>query len=149
MSQINGNPSHEGSSLSIFSGLGTSSGGSGTSEVGHVNVDELSDNALSNLVEETQRSMRRLTLETKMFEGYYERLTSAGGLDFKWPHDAGQKTSMSNATFTSDSTPESDSLPPTAGTSLLDLSHGGGSRATDRRYVFTDILSFTQFHEFF
>ena len=123
--------SHEGSSLSVFSGLGSSTA-SGTSDVGHVNVDELSDNALSNLIDETQRSMRRLTLETKMFEGYYERLTS-GGLDFKWPSGGGPETSMSNATFTSDSTPESDSLPPTAGTSLLDLSHGGGSRATDRR----------------
>jgi hypothetical protein len=70
MSEISGDRrvSGEGSSLSIFSGVATSSA-SGTSDVGHVNVDELSDSSLANLVEETSRGIRRLDLETTMFEG--------------------------------------------------------------------------------
>ena len=58
----------KGSSVSIFSAEGISSA-SGTSEVGHVIVDELSDNSLNNLVEETAKTVRRMTLETRMFEG--------------------------------------------------------------------------------
>ena len=59
-----------GSSVSIFSAEGISSA-SQTSEVGHVIVDELSDNSLNNLVEETAKTVRRMTLETRMFEGTY------------------------------------------------------------------------------
>ena len=58
----------KGSSVSIFSAEGISSA-SGTSEVGHVIVDELSDNSLNNLVEETAKTVRRMNLETRMFEG--------------------------------------------------------------------------------
>ena len=54
--------------MSIFSAEGISSA-SGTSEVGHVIVDELSDNSLNNLVEETAKTVRRMNLETRMFEG--------------------------------------------------------------------------------
>ena len=71
MSELSGDRpqvSHGGSSLSIFSGVGTSSA-SGTSEVGHVNVEELTDNSLALLVDDTAKAVRRLTLETSMFEG--------------------------------------------------------------------------------
>ena len=72
MSELSGEggkrQSHGGSSVSIFSAEGVSSA-SGTSEVGHVIVDELSDNSLNNLVEETAKTVRRMTLETRMFEG--------------------------------------------------------------------------------
>ena len=72
MSEISGERgrqgSHGGSSLSIFSGVATSSA-SGTSDLGHVNVDELTDSSLEQLLEETQKSVRRLNLETTMFVG--------------------------------------------------------------------------------
>lgn len=63
-------------------------------------------------------------METRMFEGYYERLIS-GQMDFKWsPEDEKDKKRGSMATITSSSTPESDSVR----TSLADISHG-----TERR----------------
>ena len=125
--------SHGGSSLSIFSGVASSSAASGTSELGqHVNVDELTDDSLELLVDDSSKAVRRLTLETQMFEGYYERLIS-GQLDFKWsPVDgSGSHTKRSSmATITSTSTPESDSVR----TSLADISQGARSRTSgDRR----------------
>ena len=63
--------------------------------------------------------------------GYCERLIT-GQLDFKWTGEdrMGKRSSMkSNLSMTSDSTPESDSVR----TSLADISHGGGSRASRRR----------------
>ena len=61
--------SHGGSSLSIFSGVATSSAGSGTSDLDHINVEELSEASLQDTLEEAQRQIRRLTLETNMFQG--------------------------------------------------------------------------------
>ena len=58
--------SHGGSSLSIFSAVGTSSP-SGTSDIGHVNAEELTDNSLAVLVEDASKAVRRLELETQMF----------------------------------------------------------------------------------
>lgn len=63
------------SSLSIFSGIGTSSV-SGVSETGHVNVEDLSDAHLEQAVEELKGGLRLLILETLMFESYYDRLAS-------------------------------------------------------------------------
>ena len=60
--------SHGGSSLSIFSAVGTSSP-SGTSDIGHVNAEELTDNSLAVLVEDASKAVRRLELETQMFTG--------------------------------------------------------------------------------
>ena len=57
MSELSGeraHGSHGGSSLSIFSGVATSSA-SGTSDLGHVNVDELSDNSLELLLSDTTK----------------------------------------------------------------------------------------------
>ena len=51
-----------------FSAVGTSSP-SGTSDIGHVNAEELTDNSLAVLVEDTSKSVRRLELETQMFTG--------------------------------------------------------------------------------
>ena len=71
MSELSGDRprgSHGGSSLSIFSGVATSSA-SGTSDLDHVNVEELSEGSLQETLEEAQSQIRRLTLETKMFEG--------------------------------------------------------------------------------
>ena len=72
------------------------------------------------------QAVRRLTLETRSFEGYYERLIT-GQLDMKWSGDdsvsggrgGGHKraSQASVATIISDSTPESDSVR----TSLVDL----------------------------
>lgn len=145
--------SHGGSSLSIFSGVATSSAGSGTSDLDHINVEELSEASLQDTLEEAQRQIRRLTLETNMFQGdlqlkravksqllrarfclftgYCERLLT-GQMDFKWNGEdrMGKRSSMkSNLSMTSDSTPESESCR----TSLADISHGGGSRASRRR----------------
>lgn len=64
------------SSVSVFSGLGTSSvsgAGAGASDGGHVNVDDLSDDQLEQAVEELKAALRTLMLETLMFENYYER----------------------------------------------------------------------------
>ena len=62
--------SHGGSSLSIFSAVGTSSP-SGTSDIGHVNAEELTDNSLAVLVEDASKAVRRLELETQMFTGVH------------------------------------------------------------------------------
>ena len=71
MSELSGDRprgSHGGSSLSIFSGdVGSSA--SGTSDLDHVNVEELSEGSLQETLEEAQRQIRRLTLETNMFQG--------------------------------------------------------------------------------
>ena len=54
--------------MSIFSGdVGSSA--SGTSDLDHVNVEELSEGSLQETLEEAQRQIRRLTLETNMFQG--------------------------------------------------------------------------------
>ena len=63
------------SSVSLFSGLGTSSI-SGTSETAHLNIEELSDSKLDNLLEEQKRAIRTLILESIMFENFFERLVS-------------------------------------------------------------------------
>ena len=55
-----------------FSAVGTSSP-SGTSDIGHVNAEELTDNSLAVLVEDTSKSVRRLELETQMFTGRLTR----------------------------------------------------------------------------
>ena len=73
MSELSGERpqnSHGGSSLSIFSAVGTSSP-SGTSDIGHVNAEELTDNSLALLVEDASKAVRRLELETQMFTGMY------------------------------------------------------------------------------
>ena len=63
--------------------------------------------------------------------GYCERLIT-GQLDFKWngeDRNSKRHSMKSNLSMTSDSTPESESCR----TSLADISHGGGSRASRRR----------------
>ena len=58
------------SSLSVFSGLGTSSIASGGSDpAAHIVVDELSDEQLARVVDDLRASVKRTYLETKMFEG--------------------------------------------------------------------------------
>ena len=74
-------PLSRGSSLSIFSGFGTSSvsGGSdsGGGGGGHVNnVEDLSTHQLENVVDDIKSSLKLLILETLMFESYYDRLMS-------------------------------------------------------------------------
>ena len=58
------------SSLSVFSGLGTSSIVSGGSDPGaHIVIDELSDEQLARVVDDIRKNVKRIYLETKMFEG--------------------------------------------------------------------------------
>lgn len=60
MSELSGaQVSHGGSSLSIFSGVGTSSE-AGTSDLGHINAEELTENSLAALVEETSKVRNNL-----------------------------------------------------------------------------------------
>ena len=63
------------SSVSLFSGLGTSSV-SGPSESGHVNVEDLNLEQLETALAETKTSLKQMILETLMFESYYERLVA-------------------------------------------------------------------------
>ena len=68
-----------GSSVSGLSGAASSCGGStaGTSEP-LINLDELSDEQILTLVNETAISVEKLHMETVMFEKFYEKL---GGAD--------------------------------------------------------------------
>ncbi len=75
MSEHSGEQLSRGSSLSLLSGFGTSTL-SGTSDSGHINLDELSDDRLESLIDETKAALRLLILETLMFESYHERLVS-------------------------------------------------------------------------
>ena len=75
MSEHSGEPLSRGSSLSIFSGFGTSSV-SGGSESGHINAEDLSNHQLENVVDDIKSSLKLLILETLMFESYYDRLMS-------------------------------------------------------------------------
>lgn len=86
MSEVSNYQGSRASSLSIFSGLGTSSF-SGKSDYqfqlnvtlfksffklgseSGVNVEELSDEQLARVVEDLRSNVKRLAMETKMFEG--------------------------------------------------------------------------------
>jgi hypothetical protein len=105
-----------GSSVSAVSAA-PSSGGASTG-IGEpvVNVDELSDEQILSLVNETAIVVDRLQLETVMFERYYEKLGGGAG-------DGGRRESGA----TGSSTPDS-SQPPTAPGSLLDVSPAAGGR---------------------
>ena len=130
-----------GSSLSLFSGLGTSSV-SGASEAtggvgaAHVNVEELSDSRLEAAVEEVRTSLRLLVLETLMFESYHERL-QAGQVALAAPSDKdGSGSRKGSGTMFSDSTSETDSQPPTAGTSLLGMGRAGNQMQSCNHNLF-------------
>lgn len=112
-----------GSTLSLFSGLGTSSV-SGPSESGHINIEELSDSKLESLLDEARVSLRLLILETIMFESYHERLLS-GQVSLTPTDDSAASggSRKGSGPVISDTTSETDSQPATTGTSLLDVSH--------------------------
>ena len=63
-----------GSSVSAISGAASSAGGStaGASEP-QINVDELTDEQILTLVNETAISVEKLHMETIMFEKFYEK----------------------------------------------------------------------------
>ncbi|CAB4059129.1 unnamed protein product [Lepeophtheirus salmonis] len=107
------------SSLSLVSGLGTSSV-SGTSESGHVNIDELDDDQLRNAVTGLKDNLKINKMETEIFESYYERLMSGNLSIVNTSSTQSRKTS---ATQSSSMTPESDSIIQTP--SLLDGQRGG------------------------
>ena len=74
-------------------------------------VEELSDGELQKLIDELKITVRRLSLETQMFQGYYERL-ARGGADLPDPGDpsASQVGSRKGSTsMTIDSMSECDS----------------------------------------
>jgi hypothetical protein len=115
-----------GSSLSLFSGLGTSSI-SGASESGLVNVEELSDSKLESLLEEHKASLSLLVLETLMFESFHDRLVSGQISLTPTSHSSGggggSGGRKGSGSLSADTTSDTDSQPPTTGTSLLDVSH--------------------------
>lgn len=108
-----------GSSLSGgLSGAASSCGGStvGASEP-LINLDELSDEQILTLVNETAIAVERLHMETVMFEKFYEKL---GGGETS-------TTSRERTESGTSSTPEG-SQPATASGSLLDVTPGAGGR---------------------
>ena len=102
--------------MSGLSGAASSCGGStaGTSEP-LINLDELSDEQILTLVNETAIAVEKLHMETVMFEKFYEKL--GGGETVT--------TSRERTESGASSTPES-SQPATASGSLLDVTPGGG-----------------------
>ena len=107
-----------GSSVSGISGAASSPGGStaGASEP-QINVDELSDEQILTLVNETAIAVEKLHLETIMFEKFFEKL--GGG-------DTG--TTSRERTESGASSQESSQPPTTTSGSLLDVSSQGGGR---------------------
>ena len=106
-----------GSSVSAVSGAASSGGNSTGGGEPLVNVDELTDEQILSLVNETAMTVDRLQLETMMFERYFEKL--GGGGEGGSVSGGGQERRESGATASS--TPDS-SQPPTASGSLLDVS---------------------------
>ena len=104
-----------GSSVSGLSGAASSCGGStaGASEP-LINLDELSDEQILTLVNETAIAVEKLHMETVMFEKFYEKL--GGGETVT--------TSRERTESGASSTPES-SQPATASGSLLDVTPQG------------------------
>ena len=109
-----------GSSVSAISGAASSGGNSTGGGEPLVNVDELTDEQILSLVNETAQTVDRLQLETMMFERYFEKLGGGGE-----GGASGQERRESGATTSS--TPDS-SQPPTASGSLLDVSPAQGGR---------------------
>ena len=99
-----------------LSGAASSCGGStvGASEP-LINLDELSDEQILTLVNETAIAVERLHMETVMFEKFYEKL---GGVETS-------TTSRERTESFTSSTPEG-SQAATASGSLLDVTPGGG-----------------------
>ena len=113
-----------GSSVSAVSGAASSGGNSTGGGEPLVNVDELTDEQILSLVNETAMTVDRLQLETMMFERYFEKL-GGGGEGGSVAGGGGQERRESGATASS--TPDS-SQPPTASGSLLDVSPAQGGR---------------------
>ena len=111
-----------GSSVSAVSGAASSGGNSTGGGEPLVNVDELTDEQILSLVNETAITVDRLQLETMMFERYFDKL---GGGGEGGSGAGGQERRESGATASS--TPDS-SQPPTASGSLLDVSPAQGGR---------------------
>ena len=103
--------------MSAVSGAASSGGNSTGGGEPLVNVDELTDEQILSLVNETAMTVDRLQLETMMFERYFEKL--GGGGEGGSVSGGGQERRESGATASS--TPDS-SQPPTASGSLLDVS---------------------------
>ena len=112
-----------GSSVSGLSGAASSCGGStaGASEP-LINLDELSDEQILTLVNETAIAVEKLHMETVMFEKFYEKL--GGGETVT--------TSRERTESGASSTPES-SQPATASGSLLDVGPGAGPGSGRRK----------------
>ena len=108
-----------GSSVSAVSGAASSAGNSTQGAEPLVNVDELTDEQILSLVNETAIAVDRLQLETVMFERYYEKLGGSG--------EGGGEKERRESGATGSSTPDS-SQPPTASGSLLDVSPAQGGR---------------------
>ena len=120
------------SSLSLFSGFGTSSvsGGSDLGGAGAgINVEELSDKKLESLLEDTKTALRQIVLETLMFESYFERLSSgqislsptSRGVGHSGSGGGQSRKGSGTMSGGADTLSDTDSQPPTAGTSLLDV----------------------------
>ena len=113
-----------GSSVSAVSGAASSGGNSTGGGEPLVNVDELTDEQILSLVNETAITVDRLQLETMMFERYFEKLGGGGGGEGGSVSGGGHQERRESGA-TASSTPDS-SQPPTASGSLLDVSPAQG-----------------------
>ena len=130
VSEISAHGFSRGSSLSIFSGVASTGsvsdirgfGSAGGGSSGHVNVDDLNDEELNVVIEDLKVTVRRLLLETQMFQGYYERLArGAPDLPGADPNASQVGSRKGSTSMTIDSMSETDSQPPTSGTALMNF----------------------------